>query len=1504
MKKRIASLFTSLLMIVSLMVVMPTMSVSASKSSATEIVSKADYLYNLTWSSQANFNGYINSKGTVTKYYSKGGVYRIPYGMPVNNGVFIGYGITPEAFINATKSSSNKFYTNRATYGSTNCNYYAMDCSTFVSYCWGLSTRHTTNSLPSVSKSLGKVSNSTVDSIQVGDAINKSDHVKLITDVVRDSNGKVIRIELTEETPPELKRTTISRDAFTSNNSSYTILRYADSLGATSSKPTNVILSKNQYWYDLKDTITLTPSSNGATSYVMSVEKDGKRIIDCISLNGAYSFAANKWGYGKYHAWISATNSAGTTDSSACDFEVVKAPSYSDVWCSKGFYDYDSNESIDIYIKASCTKGQTIGIDYLDENLNPVKRVVTSNCGNSYKISTKSLGKGYFSAYFTIWNGSGSVDTKRTYFYVGQKQNVGTDFYARIKNNAANKYLTNSNGNVNGTTLDCSKQQIWKFVRQSDNSYKLISAYDNGAMDVKDYATSGSGTNVQMNSSWDTNAQKFYIYYINKSYYFKPVCADLALDLSNKTSNLEVWGAGFNWNPQKFSIEKVNTNDIGVHKFSTWTTTKNATCTQVGTKSRKCTVCGKTETQTIAKTGHKSVTDKTISATCTTDGKTEGSHCSVCGAVIKAQDTIKATGHKFGNWTTTESATCTESGTQIRKCETCGATESKSLSAKGHTEVVDKAIPATCTTDGKTEGSHCSVCGAVIKAQDTIKATGHKFGNWTTTESATCTESGTQIRKCETCGATESKSLSAKGHTEVVDKAIPATCTTDGKTEGSHCSVCGAVIKAQDTIKATGHKFGNWTTTESATCTESGTQIRKCETCGATESKSLSAKGHTEVVDKAIPATCTTDGKTEGSHCSVCGAVIKAQDTIKATGHKFGNWTTTESATCTESGTQIRKCETCGATESKSLSAKGHTEVVDKAITATCTTDGKTEGSHCSVCGAVIKAQDTIKATGHKFGNWTTTESATCTESGTQIRKCETCGATESKSLSAKGHTEVVDKAIPATCTTDGKTEGSHCSVCGAVIKAQDTIKATGHKFGNWTTTESATCTESGTQIRKCETCGATESKSLSAKGHTEVVDKAIPATCTTDGKTEGSHCSVCNTVIKVQTVINATGHKSSGWIVDKAASIGVKGSKHKECTVCKKVLETAEIPALPMINIQSANVSVSTNSYVFDNTAKKPSVTVKIGGKALKNGSDYTVSYLNNTKVGTATVRITGKGDYTGTITRNFTINPAKQQIQKLETRYKGLYIDWAQKGSATGYDVEYSVNANMNGAASRHLTANKPDTLTVSGLAGDKTYYVRVRSYTNRNGKVYYGAWSDVKSIKTANNDITKATVSGISTKAFTGKAITQNVTVKVGSTVLKNGTDYTVSYSNNKKVGKATVKITGKGKYGGVITKTFKINPAKQEIQKLTAKSKAFFIDWAQKGSATGYEIQYATNSKFTGAKKVTITNNKTDKTTVSKLSANKKYYVRVRSYTTVKGTKYYGAWSASKSVTTKK
>ena len=448
----------------------------------------------------------------------------------------------------------------------------------------------------------------------------------------------------------------------------------------------------------------------------------------------------------------------------------------------------------------------------------------------------------------------------------------------------------------------------------------------------------------------------------------------------------------------------------------------------------------------------------------------------------------------------------------------------------------------------------------------------------------------------------------------------------------------------------------------------------------------------------------------------------------------------------------------------------------------------------------------TCGCTSHTYGSAVITKQPTCTSEGTKTKTCTQCGATVTETIAKLSHSYTTTVVAP-TCTTNGYTLHK-CFVCGTSYK-DSTTKATGHSYGNSVVTKQPTCTSEGTKTKTCTKCNATVTEKLPAKGHTAVTDKGYPATCTTAGKTDGSHCSVCNTVIKVQTVINATGHKSSGWIVDKAASIGVKGSKHKECTVCKKVLETAEIPALSRISISKASVTLSTSTYAYDGKAKKPGVTVKLNGKTLKNGTDYTVSYSNNTKVGTAKVTITGKGNYTGSVS---------------------------------------------------------------------KTYNIK--------------------------NNFKKATVSGISTKAFTGKNITQSITVKYNGKTLKNGTDYTVSYSNNKNIGTATVKITGKGSYTGTITKTFKINPAKQEIQKLTAKSKAFFVDWAQKGSATGYEIQYATNSKFTSAKKVTITNNKTDTKTISKLSGKKKYYVRVRSYTTVKGTKYYGAWSSVKNVTTKK
>ena len=602
------------------------------------------------------------------------------------------------------------------------------------------------------------------------------------------------------------------------------------------------------------------------------------------------------------------------------------------------------------------------------------------------------------------------------------------------------------------------------------------------------------------------------------------------------------------------------------------------------------------------------------------------------------------------------------------------------------------------------------------------------------------------------------------------------------------------------TCGCTSHTYGSAVITKQPTCTSEGTKTKTCTQCGATVTETIAKLSHSYTTTVVAP-TCTADGYTLHK-CSVCGTSYK-DNTTKATGHSYGNSVVTKQPTCTAEGTKTKTCTKCNVTVTETIPKTSH-KYADTVVAPTCTTDGYTLHK-CSVCGTSYK-DSTTKATGHSYGNSVVTKQSTCTAEGTAIKTCTKCNATVTETIPKTSH-KYANTVVAPTCTADGYTLHK-CSVCGTSYK-DSTTKATGHSYGNSVVTKQPTCTAEGTAIKTCTKCNATVTEKLPAKGHTAVTDKGYPATCTTAGKTDGSHCSVCNTVIKVQTVINATGHKSSGWITDKAASIGVKGSKHKECTVCKKILETAEIPALSRISISKASVTLSTSIYAYDGKAKKPGVTVKLNGKTLKNGTDYTVSYSNNTKVGKAKVTITGKGNYTGSVS---------------------------------------------------------------------KTYSIK--------------------------NNFKKATVSGISTKAFTGKNITQSITVKYNGKTLKNGTDYTVSYSSNKNIGTATVKIAGKCSYTGTITKTFKINPAKQEIQKLTAKSKAFFVDCAQKGSATGYEIQYATNSKFTSAKKVTITNNKTDTKTISKLSGKKKYYVRVRSYTTVKGTKYYGAWSASKSVTTKK
>ncbi|MBR1751502.1 MAG: leucine-rich repeat protein [Ruminococcus sp.] len=163
-------------------------------------------------------------------------------------------------------------------------------------------------------------------------------------------------------------------------------------------------------------------------------------------------------------------------------------------------------------------------------------------------------------------------------------------------------------------------------------------------------------------------------------------------------------------------------------------------------------------------------------------------------------------------------------------------------------------------------------------------------------------------------------------------------------------------------------------------------------------------------------------------------------------------------------------------------------------------------------------------------------------------------------------------------------------------------------------------------------------------------------------------------------------------------------------------------------------------------------------------------------------------------------------------------------------------------------------------------------------------------------------------LTTQTYTGKALKPSPTVLLNPcTQLVKGVDYTVSYKNNKKVGKATITITGKGNYTGSVSKTFSINPKSTSVSKLTnQKGKKAKVTYKKVAGVTGYQVTYSTSKKFTKSttKNVNVKGAAKTSKVLKKLKKNKTYYVKVRSYQKVSGTTYYSTYSKVKKVKIKK
>ena len=532
--------------------------------------------------------------------------------------------------------------------------------------------------------------------------------------------------------------------------------------------------------------------------------------------------------------------------------------------------------------------------------------------------------------------------------------------------------------------------------------------------------------------------------------------------------------------------------------------------------------------------------------------------------IYRIDSTVEKHSHTMDAGTIVKKADCTD-GLRVYKCTSCDKEVREVLPGKGHTEVKDAGVEATCESEGKTEGSHCSVCGRILKAQESIPA---------------------------------------KGHTEVKDAGVEATCESEGKTEGSHCSVCGKVLKKQETVPA---------------------------------------KGHTEAKDAGVEATCESEGKTEGSHCSVCGKVLKKQETVPA---------------------------------------KGHTEVKDAGVEATCESEGKTEGSHCSVCGKVLKAQEPIPA---------------------------------------KGHTEVKDAAVAPTCTTAGKTEGSHCSVCGKVIKAQQPIPA---------------------------------------KGHTVVKDAAVAPTVFADGKTEGSHCSVCGTVIEKQNTIAKV--PATIYLTDSSLKM-----KAGQSTTAFKATGFSE------------------GDYLTTVTSNKPG-TVKVTN-VNKNG---TFKLTAGKKAGSAVITVTLASKKTASF--KVTVQKAAVKTTKITTTTKSLTL--AKGATYKNLASSISVTPVTSKEKVTYSSSNKK-VATVSSKGVIKAKKAGTTKITVKSGKKKVVVIVKVTGVKTTN-------LSGVPAE----KTVSKGKAFKIKATATPKNTDEKITYrSSNKKIVSVTSKGVVKGLKKGTATIT---------------------------------------------------------------------------------------------------
>lgn len=473
-------------------------------------------------------------------------------------------------------------------------------------------------------------------------------------------------------------------------------------------------------------------------------------------------------------------------------------------------------------------------------------------------------------------------------------------------------------------------------------------------------------------------------------------------------------------------------------------------------------------------------------------------------------------------------------------------------------------------------------------------------------------------------------------------------------------------------------------------------------------------------VDKA--PTCTEKGS-KSIHCKSCDKT-KSVTEIPSLGHNWNDGVIDSVSTCKTHGVKTYTCLNDSKhqyTELLKLDATNHEggTYIKGASEPTCKSTGYTGNIFCKGCDTRLSLGSIIPVKAHTFTVYVSDGNATCIVDGTKTAVCDICKKAEDTvadvgSKNDAMHKYSVRSVCPPTCTDSGD-RTYVCDVCETAAY-MELIPPTGHSGGT------ATCNSRA----KCSVCEV-EYGSFDKNNHKSLEAlKAVAATCTKAGLTEGERCKDCGKITVEQKTVAKKAHINKTSTVK--ATLSKNGKTETKCTVCGAAEKT--------VIYAPKSFKLSATSFVYNGKKKTPEVTVKDSkGRKLKNGTDYTVSYSKGRKKpGKYTVTVKFKGNYSGTKKLSFSIVPSKVNLSKVTSASKSLTATWKTVSAATGYEVQYSSSKKFKKKNTKTviIKKSKAKKITVKKLIKGKKYYVKVRAYKTVSGKKLYGAWSAVKSVK----------------------------------------------------------------------------------------------------------------------------------------------------------------------------